>query len=424
MNESHDFVYICGMDAVRRLSRDGLASPVCILQLDTGNIVMSNPFSTSQFSHLIGLIYDAAIRPARWSEAIEAIRVALNFENAALSLQALHSGEVLLNVTANIPRQYADRMRDYSADVVDQWGGVDAFNRFPIGEPRVLSRVNPRAVDFATTRNRYSREWAQPQGLADLLAIGLLRDERHFGALGLGRHINTMPILEAEIDGARLLIPHLQRAAEINRLLDIALLARSTFEATLDSLAVPVLLVTESCTLVHANPRAQDLLTDADLLGLHSGRLVGASHGITSALAAALAIAAHDESAIGCKGLGIPAWRPDGSVAALHVLPLRPSRMPASGCAIAAIFVAQANTPRAAPSELVASLFGLTPRETRVFELLATGCTAADVATTLTISGNTVKTHLARLFEKTGTRRQSELLDLAASLTLPVIGAR
>jgi DNA-binding CsgD family transcriptional regulator len=63
--------------------------------------------------------------------------------------------------------------------------------------------------------------------------------------------------------------------------------------------------------------------------------------------------------------------------------------------------------------------FALTPAERRVLGLLLAGATVADAAQTLGVTIPTMRSHLARLFGKTGTTRQSELLSLAWQLTPP-----
>jgi DNA-binding CsgD family transcriptional regulator len=63
-------------------------------------------------------------------------------------------------------------------------------------------------------------------------------------------------------------------------------------------------------------------------------------------------------------------------------------------------------------------LYGLTPAEARIAELLVGGATPAQVATELGLRGSTVKTHLLRVYEKTGVHRQSDLIRLAASLSV------
>ena len=104
----------------------------------------------------------------------------------------------------------------------------------------------------------------------------------------------------------------------------------------------------------------------------------------------------------------------------LHLLPLT-AASPLTGAA-AAIFVAPAVHSRPAPLTAIAALFDLTPTETRVLELIGTGQTNAEVAATLGVAVSTVRTHLLRLFEKTGSHRQADLVALLASFSLPLAG--
>lgn len=61
----------------------------------------------------------------------------------------------------------------------------------------------------------------------------------------------------------------------------------------------------------------------------------------------------------------------------------------------------------------VALRFGLSDKESAVLGVIATGGTTEDVCTALGVSEATVRTHLSALFQKTGCRRQSELVRLA-----------
>ncbi|MCW6511706.1 helix-turn-helix transcriptional regulator [Lichenifustis flavocetrariae] len=380
---------------------------------------MSAAIDAERFSMLVSLIYDAAISPTAWPAVLDAIRTELNFGNATLSIQSLPSGELLLNETANIPQQYLARMADYGPEVLDQWGGLPVLMRLPLDQPAVLSRINPAAVQFDVTTNRYSLEWARPQGLVDVLAIPLARDERAVGSVAFGRHESAGPIASREIEVACLLIPHLQRAATIARMLDLAVLAQSTFSAVIDTLSAPVLLVASDLRLIHANPTARQMLRAADLIRARDGFIVAVATGVSRAIAAAVLQAARDESALGRKGLGIPVTSDDGRKGALHVLPLRRSRMTADGRAVAAIFVAQADHPFVPPTEVVAALFGLTPAESRVFEHVVAGRTVGETALALGAEIATVKSHLQRIFSKTGVRRQLDLARIAYSLAAP-----
>lgn len=61
---------------------------------------------------------------------------------------------------------------------------------------------------------------------------------------------------------------------------------------------------------------------------------------------------------------------------------------------------------------------GLTPRECEILELLASGQSIKEMARALKISPNTVKTHVARVYEKLDVSRRVPALDKARSLAL------
>lgn len=66
--------------------------------------------------------------------------------------------------------------------------------------------------------------------------------------------------------------------------------------------------------------------------------------------------------------------------------------------------------------EEAARRFGLSPRETEVLAIWATGRSAAYVEKALFIAQSTVKTHLNHIYAKTGTANRSELLELLDGL--------
>lgn len=80
-------------------------------------------------------------------------------------------------------------------------------------------------------------------------------------------------------------------------------------------------------------------------------------------------------------------------------------------------------TPRSPPPDFVrneralASL-GISPREVEVLDLLAQGAANKVIARALEISPNTVKTHVARLFEKLGASNRTEAIAKARELRL------
>jgi DNA-binding CsgD family transcriptional regulator len=70
--------------------------------------------------------------------------------------------------------------------------------------------------------------------------------------------------------------------------------------------------------------------------------------------------------------------------------------------------------------DIIAETYRLTPTELRVLNALVDIGGVPDVAAALGVAETTVKTHLGRLFAKTGTRRQAELVKLVAGFAMPV----
>ena len=69
-------------------------------------------------------------------------------------------------------------------------------------------------------------------------------------------------------------------------------------------------------------------------------------------------------------------------------------------------------------NEAAIKSLGVSPREFETLELLAAGLSNKEIARKLGVSPNTVKTHLARLYEKLGAARRTEAVGKARSLSL------
>lgn len=80
-------------------------------------------------------------------------------------------------------------------------------------------------------------------------------------------------------------------------------------------------------------------------------------------------------------------------------------------------------TPRPAPAvfernRAAIAALGLSPRECEILELLASGASNKELARRLGISPNTVKTHLARVYEKLEVQRRVQAIEKARWLAL------
>ena len=79
------------------------------------------------------------------------------------------------------------------------------------------------------------------------------------------------------------------------------------------------------------------------------------------------------------------------------------------------VFAAPAPAPFDGNPQAQASL-GLSERELEVLHELAAGHSNKDIATRLHVSPNTIKTHVARVFEKLGAKRRTDAIRRAREL--------
>jgi len=77
--------------------------------------------------------------------------------------------------------------------------------------------------------------------------------------------------------------------------------------------------------------------------------------------------------------------------------------------------------PAAGPFELDEARLqelGITPRELEILGLIATGLGNREIADSLCVSENTVKTHSSRLLDKLGAKRRTQAVQIAQALRL------
>ena len=100
-----------------------------------------------------------------------------------------------------------------------------------------------------------------------------------------------------------------------------------------------------------------------------------------------------------------------------HVLPLTAGEKRKAGAAsnaVAALFVRKAELEAEPSSEVIGKTYKLTPTELRVLRAIVNVGGVRQVAGNLGVADTTIKTHLGRLFEKTGVSRQADLVKLVA----------
>lgn len=373
----------------------------------------SIPLSLEEASDLIACLYDTALDPGCWPVVLDRFRRQLGFEQAVVSLQELPSGRVLLHETAGMAPEWIARIGDYASDILALWGGPGWLAAHPAEEPAVMSWVNPE-IASGTSRNRYFLEWHRPQGLIDVLSVKLTPDTTSLTGASLVRHERQGPIGAIDVDRVRIFAPHLRRAMQISRLMDLRRVTDSAAAATLESLATPVLLLDADLTLIHANAAGARMLEEGRPLRLR-GRRVEAEPAARRRLAAGVRALSFGGSA---RAGEIALTGRDGQPVMLHLVALD-RQATAIGLGGVLVAVSGQEAARSHSFETMGLALGMTPAQAAVFHLLAEGHSVADAAEHLGIAVSTLRSHLLQIYEKCGLRGQADLVRMAARLQSP-----
>ncbi len=212
----------------------------------------------------------------------------------------------------------------------------------------------------------------------------------------------------------QLLVPHLQRAARSQWTMDCAIAGRNVAFAALARLRHGVVLVGAGGRVLFANDAAAKLAAQTDGLSIGAAGLRAALPSQDAALQRLSARAfASNGNSVPAGGM-LAVSRPSGRRPyAVFVIPLREvaeTFMTYCPCAVAVIV--DPDDPLPIFPRHLQELYGLTPAEAAVAIQMLRGQGLKAVAAELRVTLSTVRIHLQRVFEKTGTHRQAELTRL------------
>jgi DNA-binding CsgD family transcriptional regulator len=264
-------------------------------------------------------------------------------------------------------------------------------------------------------RTKFYDEWLRPQDLHHRLCAVLSRENAIAVFLEIMRPRQRGAFGADDIERLRLLLPHLQRALRLHRRMAELELERDAALRALDQLPWGVMLVDEHRNRLRANRHAEEILVAGDGL-MARGNTLRAELADETARLDRLLSRALDRSAPQGPSAGgtLSITRPSGAhplsvvVVPLHV---KTDALGERG-PIAAIFVTDPDIPLASNEQHLRELYALTAGEARLASCLLQGKSVDEAAATMGITVNTARAYLKRIYNKTGVRRQPELMRL------------
>jgi len=265
----------------------------------------------------------------------------------------------------------------------------------------------------------FYQEWLRSLDIYHLVGTVFPIYSKVTGAFGIHRPKDATCFEPEECRRVVTLLPHLRRAFSMHmRLTDTGYAIKSATDV-LKVLDKAVVIVDIRYRLLYANPVAEQLMRGDFPVTVINGRVQLREQRLTETFHSLIR-----------RSLNIDTSTPFDAVMYLPRLNRLPVILSASP--LASRWTSELNREPAViiwlndPEKLTASLtvlrqlYGLTPTEASVSEILATGKSLEEIAAQLTISVDTVRTHLKKVFAKTGTARQAQLVALIKS-SVPTI---
>jgi len=345
---------------------------------------------------LLAMIYEAAAIPSQWpvvlgklAELVSAFGSGIVSIDNAQSVRFITTDNyrgIYERVLANLTRY--DNVRPQRAVARGYFGFLTDLD---------LCSVEELEADPLYTEGLY------PYGLGWTMGAPIPSPSADLAFFDFARKKADGPFGMAEKQTLDAYRPHLARAALMATRLELQR-AQATV-TTLSVLGLPGAVVNRAGRVVAANPQFEALAPRV---------VIGAFD--------ALSLADPAQNALLRKGLltqsldevgSIPITATDTQPAlVVHLVPVQRSAQDVFIGASHIVLVTPVTAPAAPLTNLLVGLFDLTPAEAAVARGIASGDSIPDFARRNGVSPETVRTQLRAVFEKTGTRRQADLVRL------------
>ncbi len=349
---------------------------------------------------IIGQIYDATMEPDLWPDLLCDIADICQFENAALVVvdpDARFSSVLSPRTDPAIGLAYTSYWWQHDPT-------TEMASSAPVGQFTTLADTGRDKFLASMFHNEF---WRQSGLGTERLAVNLLASGQAFSSIVLQPSTQRDFIDTESILAAGHLIPHLARAVAIDRRLHHLELQQIATAHSPPPDHAGLIVIDREGYCLHADDAGENLLSDGAILRVDQGvvRLKDATAD------AHLRAVLHDFAKSRCaqqSGRPLPI---EGTTQTLEVLPcVVNSANPHGRKALAKLVFRDRQRRSVARAEAYQHLFGLTPAEAALAVEMLVGDGRGAAAARCGITINTARTHLARVFEKTGVTRQAELI--------------
>lgn len=362
---------------------------------------------------LLDGLYAAAAEPELWPRALDCASAWLNCRTSQLVVLERQTNSAIMSLT----NPGAD---EANAAFVAHYARINPhialLNQVGPGKLVAMERHFDEAF---VRRSEFYQDFYLRFGYRYLLGGTMHASTERLAIFGFHRTPGDGPWLNADLARAHAVTPHLLRVVQLILRLDDLKDAQAASEQALDAAPYGVVVLDARGRVVILNREARRIVDCGGVFRATCSRLSCTRTADDIALQQAIrgACATGGGQPGGAGGaLSIP--RPDGRRNfAVLVAPL-PRRSPflGAGHAAAIVFLTDPERNSEPPGDCLVRVLGLTPAEAKVATALADGLSINEICAAHKTTRNTVRTQVQAALEKTGVRRQAELVRLVAKL--------
>lgn len=306
----------------------------------------------------------------------------------------------------------------------EQFAAIDVLRKRIIQHRSMQGYTSQMLVhDDEYLKSTVFNEFALPNGSRYVLGILLDVGPSSRYVLGCARPADGKDFSPSDVRALERLAPFVRQSLRLDFLLSGSRRRLDISNSILEQLTVGILLLTSDLRIVFSNQAASHMLNAADHIAAHQGRLFAPERQSSRRLedAAGLVLSGScEEVVIQLRGTAAP----NGShVSAVFTVCSRRQNTIIDLCAtepaIAVFLSASHPSASLSPNHLAAGL-DLSCREANVASMLVGGASLTEIASDLGISREGVRYHLKRLFWKTGSHSQQELVRTITRLSTPL----
>jgi DNA-binding CsgD family transcriptional regulator len=361
-------------------------------------------------SLVVQRIYDAALAPELWPDALQSVVEAV---------AAIDAAYVVWNKESEAVDWVSFSSRDatLALDYVRHYAAIDPYRPLveaaPTGRWVRLSESVPEARLRAS--DWYNDFFVRRCGGGDLLGARLFDAPSHTGVFTIQQARRATPLEPAPAARLRRLVDAIANAARIHDQIRCLSLRLSVVRRGVNRVRHAVMIIDDVARVIELNEAAERMMRLDDGLAIRHGRLCGRQGSEAEKVDKLVAVVAANTPTGGAAGRMLIRRSGGRLPYCVTVTPLGVSRA-FDDRGFAMVVVADPDQ-HCLPEKELAQLFGLTPAESRLAAALVPGNSPSDVAATFGLQITTLRSQIRSILKKVGVRNLTSLTRVVTSIS-------